>query len=159
MDTKWDDLWNFCIEHFNKKMHGSDHGEVHWRRVERNALRLAIKQGGDQTFVRLFAVLHDCCRENEFEDSEHGDRAAKLARKLRGTYFDLDDDRFNRLCFALSGHDRGERSEDLDIGICWDADRLDLVRVGIIPMVSYFSTKVGIEECRTLVRGNHEYSK
>ena len=46
---------------------------------------------------------------------------------------------------ACAKHNDGEVSEDPTIGVCWDADRLDLLRVGIIPLDKYLSTKAGKE--------------
>jgi uncharacterized protein len=147
------DLWDFCTDHFAKAMPGSDHGHEHWRRVERHALELARKTGANQKFVRLFAVLHDCCRQNETDDPQHGQRAADLADTLRGKYFDIDDGSMQNLRYALIHHDRGETCRtNVDIGTCWDADRLDLIRVDILPLPSFFSTKAGIDACMAILR-------
>jgi len=40
-------------------------------------------------------------------------------------------------------HDRGEVSDDPTIGACWDADRLTLARLGILPSVGLLSTEAG----------------
>ena len=65
------------------------HGIAHWARVLENGLRLARETGAVIEVVQLFAILHDCRRLNEGFDPEHGHRAAKLARTLRGQVFDL----------------------------------------------------------------------
>jgi len=36
----------------------------------------------------------------------------------------------------------------ISIGTCWDADRLDLGRVGVIPSVNFMSTPAGKEVVR-----------
>jgi uncharacterized protein len=41
---------------------------------------------------------------------------------------------------ALTEHADGYKSEDPTIGVCWDADRLDLPRVGIQPNRELLST-------------------
>jgi uncharacterized protein len=119
------------------------HGPRHWKAVERNALLLAESTGADVLVVRLFAVLHDCKRFSEGRDPDHGPRAAEFAATVRGTHFELDDARFALLTEACAWHDRGRVSGDPTIGTCWDADRLDLVRVGVTPVASLMSTEAG----------------
>lgn len=121
----------------------SDHGPGHWRRVERNGLLLATRTGADVTVVRLFALFHDSRRENEFTDRDHGKRGAQLAASLRGTLFDLPDEDFELLHYACTWHTDGHHHEHPTIGTCWDADRLDLGRVGIEPDAAFMSTGFG----------------
>ena len=45
----------------------------------------------------------------------------------------LNDTQFKQLTNACKGHTYGERPECITINTCWDADRLDLLRVGIMP--------------------------
>jgi uncharacterized protein len=80
---------------------------------------------------------------NESHDPQHGRRAADWAHDLRGEAFELPQDEFDLLCQAMIWHDKGRTSADATIGTCWDADRLDLPRVGIRPHVSYMSTAYG----------------
>ena len=56
---------------------GEKHGISHWKRVERNGLLLATLECY-VTVIRLFAYLHDSCREDDSYDEEHGPRAAKM---------------------------------------------------------------------------------
>jgi uncharacterized protein len=138
-----DGLWRYIAEQF--PLGGeSIHGPSHWRRVERNGRELAAATpGADEVVVRLFAVLHDSRRENEWTDHEHGLRGAELAQVLRGQFFELEDRRFALLYYACAWHERGRVSNDPTIGACWDADRLDLPRVGVRPMVELMSTAAG----------------
>ena len=138
----WETLWTLAAGRFILGT-GSIHGPHHWRKVERNAVQLAADSGADETVVRLFAALHDSCRQNESYDPEHGLRAAEWAAELRGRDFDLDDGRFELLTQALIGHDKGYTSADPTIGTCWDADRLELTRVGVRPDPKYMSTIPG----------------
>jgi uncharacterized protein len=135
-------LWQFISAQF---LLGRDsyHGPAHWRRVEELGLKVAEQSGADVTVVRLFAVFHDACRENESHDPQHGPRAAKFAAQLRGTRFELDDARFDLLTLACMQHTFGKLSRDATIGTCWDADRLDLPRVGVIPRPELMSTAAG----------------
>jgi uncharacterized protein len=93
-------------------------------------------------------VLHDSHRKNESHDPDHGKRASEWAKVLRGDAFELPDDAFNTLCQALIWHDKGRTSDDPTIGTCWDADRLDLTRVGVKPAETFMSTGRG----RSIVR-------
>jgi uncharacterized protein len=112
---------------------GGDHGLAHWARVLENGLRLAGETGADGEVVQLFAVLHDSRRVNEATDPDHGARAAEFARALRGRWFDLRDHQFGLLHRACAGHTHERTHPDITIQTCWDADRLDLGRVGIAP--------------------------
>ena len=109
--------------------HGT-HGVGHWARVLSNGLRLVDGTGVNPDIVSLFAVFHDARRLNEHTDHGHGRRGAALAAELRGTLFELPDDDFLLLRLACEGHTDGGTDADLAIQICWDADRLDLARVG-----------------------------
>ena len=118
------------------------HGIAHWARVLENGVRLAEETGANVEVIQLFAVLHDSRRINEGTDPEHGPRAAEFAVRLRGRVLDLDDDRFELLYRACQGHTRERTHPDVTIQTCWDADRLDLGRVGIVPIPSRLCTEV-----------------
>ncbi len=109
------------------------HGVAHWARVLENGLRLAAETGADVAVVSLFAVLHDSRRKNEGHDPDHGPRAARFAEKLRGKVSDLDDRAFGLLIQACEGHTHDPTHPDVTVRTCYDADRLDLGRVGMVP--------------------------
>lgn len=109
------------------------HGVVHWARVMQNGLRIADATGADREVIELFALFHDSQRINEDEDAGHGRRGAEFARSLRGELVFLDDARFELLHEACRLHTDGLTTDDPTLGACWDADRLDLGRVGIVP--------------------------
>lgn len=123
----------------------SVHGPDHWRRVERNGLLLSGRTGADVTVVRLFALFHDSRRENDQRDNGHGRRGAMLAEGLRGVAYDLAGVQLELLRIACVGHTDGLLHDDPTIGTCWDADRLDLGRVGITPRPKFMSTAYGRE--------------
>jgi uncharacterized protein len=116
------------------------HGVVHWARVAENGLRIAEANGGDAEVVRLFAVFHDSRRVNEMRDKDHGLRGGELARSLRGSLVHLDDGRFEQLFEACRLHTDGLTTGDPTLQACWDADRLDLGRVGITPKANRLCT-------------------
>ena len=89
--------------------------------------------------VELFAFLHDSQREDEWCDPGHGARGADYARALQGRFFDLKPAQLDRLSYAIRYHSGGEVSTDVTIQSCWDADRLDLGRVGITPDERFLS--------------------
>ncbi len=143
------ELWDVCTAGFALGSH-SLHGPRHWRNVYFNGIQLVAESGGaaDVTVVRLFAILHDSQRLTEGHDPDHGPRAAIVAAGWRGQYFDLETARMEMLHTACALHDRGQVSADATIGACWDADRLDLPRVGIEPAKSLMSTAAGKRRAR-----------
>ncbi|MDR0534562.1 MAG: hypothetical protein LBH01_11475 [Verrucomicrobiales bacterium] len=147
MATNWCDferLANVVMEQFHADAY-SVHGPAHWRRVEQNALWLSTKTGADVLVVRLFAWFHDSRRENDFTDPYHGRRGADYATKLRGELFQLEDAAFDLLYYACEWHTDRDHSQNVTVGTCWDADRLDLGRVGMIPSEEFMSTDFGKE--------------
>jgi uncharacterized protein len=117
------------------------HGVVHWARVLENGRRLCSETGADIEVIELFAVLHDCRRLNEHTDPRHGPRAAAFARRMRGRLFELTEAGFQLLHGACAGHTHVRTHRDITIQTCWDADRLDLGRVGITPDPHYLGTE------------------
>ncbi len=117
------------------------HGVAHWARVLENGLRLAEETGANVEVVGLFAVLHDSRRVNESTDPDHGPRAAVFAKTYRGRLFELPDHEFRLLHRACHGHTHERTHPDVTVQTCWDADRLDLGRVGITPHPSYLGTE------------------
>src|SRR5262245_31326729 len=117
------------------------HGIRHWHRVRENGHRLARHTGANKELVELFAFLHDCCREDDDGDPGHGERAAEFARTLRGTILHLGDEDFALLYEAIRDHELGRTRGDVTVLSCWDADRLDLGRVGRRPNPQYLGTE------------------
>jgi uncharacterized protein len=113
--------------------------------VERNGLVLSTRTGANIAVVRLFAIFHDCRRENDLFDEGHGARGAEYAMNLRNTFFDLPDDAFELLLYACKWHTNVQRHDHPTIGTCWDADRLDLGRISVIPDPEFMSTDFGRE--------------
>ncbi len=116
------------------------HGAIHWARVMETGWRLAELTGARPHVVELFAVFHDARRLNEHSDHDHGRRGAELAVQLRGSSFELSDGDFALLHEACSLHTDGLTDGDTTVQTCWDADRLDLGRVGITPEPRYLCT-------------------
>ena len=94
---------------------------------------LAGMESANLSIVELFCMLHDTQRRNERRDPSHGRRAARYAKSLRGVWFDLSDKEMELLTEALKHHSDDYTEADITVQGCWDADRLDLGRVGIKP--------------------------
>lgn len=109
------------------------HGAPHWTRVRENGLRLAARTGAKSRVVELFAFLHDARRLHDGHDPQHGQRAAHFAKELAGSAFQLEPADLELLTIACSKHSDGLITGDITVMTCWDADRLDLGRVGNRP--------------------------
>ena len=120
------------------------HGPSHWHRVEKNSLYLAARTpGADEAVIRLFALFHDSMRCHDGFDQGHGGRGAALLSSCHGTIFQLGSVLYEVLFTACRDHTDVDRTDDLTIACCWDADRLDLPRVNITPQPEFFSTSTG----------------
>ena len=127
-------LLDWVVQSFKLDVHGI-HGASHWARVMHMGEWLCQREGTDAQVVRLFAVIHDSCRESNGDDPEHGHRAAKLVNKLhrKGLLGSISPTQLGWLKDACKGHSEGGTRGPLPIQVCWDADRLDLARLGIRP--------------------------
>ncbi len=117
---------------FENRLYESEvHGIEHWHQVEFNGLLLASRTKADVDVVRLFAIFHDCRRMDDRHDINHGPRGAEFAKLCREKkLFELEDERFEKLYKACELHTQALRTGDATIDTCFDADRLDLGRVG-----------------------------
>ncbi len=118
------------------------HGYSHWARVRQNGLRLAGMTGASADVVELFAFLHDSQRRNDGIDPDHGKRAADFIDSLKDVHVRLSDEDLQLLKHACACHTEGLTEGDVTVQTCWDADRLDLGRVGIKPDAQQLCTCV-----------------
>ena len=116
------------------------HGLSHWGRVLENGFKIAQEEGGDRTVITLFAIFHDACRLNEKVDPGHGQRAAVLARQMLLNHPEISRKQLALLVDACRDHTDGKTEAPVTIQACWDADRLDLARVGILPKPAFLCT-------------------
>ena len=140
----YDELWDHAKSIFLCDL-DSIHGPNHWKRVEKNGIPIGEQIGADLTVVRLFAIYHDSCRLNDGHDGEHGPRAADMLLTEHKNLFNIQKDQLIKLLYAIRHHTLGQISQDVTIGTCWDADRLELGRVGISPSPEFMSTGIGKE--------------
>ena len=142
------DLIKACLElvepQFRLDINHGWHGVGHWARVWRNGLELCEVMNQPQKVPCAFAFLHDSQRFDEGMDSMHGPRAVEWLNRLyhEGKLgpLNLDLREYKLLVRAIDGHSYGETEEHQIVQICWDADRLDLGRVGTMPLARYLCT-------------------
>ena len=101
--------------------------------MHENGVMLSDQEGLKGQVVEFFSLFHDCQRFSEHEDSLHGLRGAELAYELR-EHVSLNDDDFELLSRACRLHTHAKTDIDLTVQVCFDADRLDLGRVGNKPI-------------------------
>jgi len=119
------------------------HGVSHWSRVWFHGRRIAASMDVNPSVLAWFAYLHDSQRHNDGHDPLHGQRAADFAVQLRRERLivELDATEFEHLCEAMRLHSDGHTESEPAIRACWDADRLDLYRVGIRPLPRLLCTE------------------
>ncbi len=135
-------LREYAIKH-SKLGDYSVHGVSHWDRVARNA-EVLITSDVDELVVKAFAYIHDVERVNDSDDLQHGPRAALLVDEIRSSVLSfLNDQEIEQLKEACRLHTLRHRTEDPTVNACFDADRLDLGRVGITPNPDKMATTAG----------------
>jgi uncharacterized protein len=117
------------------------HGVPHWARVRWNGLTIAQVNGARPDVVELFAFLHDSQRFHDGRDREHGARGADFTLQLNRELLLLDRPGLEMLAYAVRHHSDGLTEADVTVQTCWDADRLDLGRVGITPRAERLCTE------------------
>lgn len=128
-------LMDKIIERIHQGLHissNSIHAESHWKRVAAFGEYIAKKEKLNKHLMRLFAYFHDSKRFNDSVDPKHGPRAAEYIKTFTLTELGLNKNERNQLIFACRYHTYEEKTEDIDVLACWDSDRLDLPRVGIV---------------------------
>ena len=117
------------------------HGVSHWARVRVNGLLIAKQNGANQRVVELFAFLHDVKREADFNDPDHGERAALFIDTLSDELLGINSADKELLKLACHDHSKGLIDGDITVRTCWDADRLDLGRGGLRPNTKKLCTE------------------
>ena len=128
---------------------GATHGVWHWDRVYENGMKLLTPEV-NPLVVGLFAYLHDSCRRNDGRDPMHGPRAAKFIDTIRTSQLaGMTDEEIGLLKEACRLHTSAHKTGNPTIDACFDADRLDLWRVGITPDPNHLATEKGKEIARS----------
>jgi len=148
----------------HRSMDSALHGAEHWHRVARYGACLAAALGLSETVahnVQVFAWMHDLARVSDGRDPEHGARGAERFREIGENLFAGLAERDRQLIESgIRLHNAGMTAEEAVrtgallvleyddattmacVGACWDADRLDLLRLGIRPHAERMSTPV-----------------
>lgn len=123
-------LRDFIADHYKE----GSHGLSHWQAVESYGRLIAQSRiEVDEDVVRWFAYLHDVQRISDLDDIDHGQRAAQYIDVIRSSYLsDLSDNQIQLLKKACALHTITQSTTDITINCCFDADRLDLMRFGIV---------------------------
>ncbi len=136
------------------------HGVAHWARVHRYGQQLARRMGLHPQLrecVAVFAWTHDLARFDDSGGREHALAGARYLDKVVPAAFPhLSPSQIKLIRAAIYYHSHGcaadearhqgwfgeVRGEEIikAIGCCWDADRLDLLRLGIEPDPNRMST-------------------
>lgn len=112
-------LREFCVSRWPEKM-GATHGIEHWDRVAMFG-KMLYQEGADKDVIACFAYLHDSYLKS------------------------LSDEQIETLKTACEMHTVVPRTGDITVNICFDSDRMDLLRVGILPVPERMATKRGAE--------------
>ena len=144
-------ILDIIVNDFKIDFYG-DHGIRHWERVYNNSKILSEYYNIKSDVFELFALLHDSKREDEYCDINHGYRASLFVTELiDDELIKLDKKDQDRLLFACANHTIKDKTdllcEDIVVKICFDSDKLDLGRVGIIPDPFRMNTDYAKELC------------
>jgi len=121
------------------------HGSQHWKCVSKLGIHLARNTpDSDVEVAFLFGLFHDSMRHNDDSDPEHGIRGANLVSETvdEGVLV-LRQPQIDALRYACATHTGASPTDDPVVGVCYDADRLNLWRVGTAPSPEYISTIEG----------------
>lgn len=136
------------------------HGLNHWRRVEAFGLLMAeVCPEADKEVISWFAYTHDSMRTDDGCCTEHGPNAAELINKVRDSYMsELSDKQIQKLRTACYHHTFEKNAEDITVDICFDADRLDLLRCGLTPDPQMMAGEIGAELAGVLATAADGYT-
>jgi len=125
----------------------SIHGLTHWKNVAVIGRYLSARTMADEVVVSHFAYLHDSKRKTEDYEPDHGLKARLLGLELaKGGLIQLSQKQLHQLFTACEIHsDSQAKVDDVTIATCLDADRIDLLRLGIMPEEELLYTPAGKE--------------
>ena len=123
-----------------KQLMGFDvgHDWEHAKRVLRNALKIAEKEGGDKEIIELAAITHDVI-DHKFVDSDEATQIL-ISRLIEHNIDKYKVDQVIRIItnISFSKADKNKAPDTLEFKIVQDADRLDAIgAIGIARTFSY----------------------
>lgn len=116
------------------------HGISHLRRVAYLSGRYAYILKINLNDAVIAGYLHDCARENDSNGNSHAYESAYLAKGI--IQGNLPVTNINKIFYTIYHHADGITTKDPFMGCIWDADRLNLLRIGIIPNEKLLSTQL-----------------
>ena len=147
-----DDIQSYALETFALDPFGI-HGLTHWYGVQAFGRAILKGDGRDSIenllLVDLFGLLHDVARLDDGRDPDHGVRAGVVVRML-DKLKDIPWEIVQNLARACETHVSGKRPDNYIVGVCWDADRLDLSRFHWDIDQDLISTRTGRQIARDL---------
>lgn len=141
--------------------HSLVHGVAHWARVHRFGLTLSKKLNltePEKLSIALFAWCHDLARTDDSGNQHHAyDGACYVEEIVNCLFKGFPEDVLQMAQIAIKHHSDSMNAEEAQhagkidtpfsrestlnvLGCCWDADRLDLLRLNIIPEETRMST-------------------
>jgi len=117
------------IKNFSKKnIKNNDpwHRISHIEQTVKISIALAKKEKADINKCIVSAWLHDIAKNKEKQKINHGNAAAKIAKKflkeIKISNKDIED-----ICYAIQQHNKGEKKKTKEAQILWDADKLQAI--------------------------------
>jgi len=140
-----------ATEEVSSSRESACHGPQHWRCVSLVGVRLCdVTRGADTLVAFLFGLFHDAMRLNDWDDPGHGARGAALLRRFYDEgLVPISVPQFEATVLACQTHTEAAPTKRAVLGVCYDADRLNLWRVCVRPEPAYLSTNAGKEMART----------
>lgn len=116
------------------------HGIKHLRTVAYLSARFAYSFNLEIKPIILAGYLHDCARNNDDSGNIHAHQSAHLAKDIiEHNWPNLYREKIYETIFF---HADGLTTNDLFTGCIWDADRISLIRLGIVPRIDMLSTEL-----------------
>lgn len=138
MRVDFEQVRNIAFKHM--KLKKGLHGFGHIERVVEYAKLIAKKEcPGKYEDIIVGAYLHDVGRIDDSENNEHALKSAEIAEFLISRHWPWLDKK--KIVEAIKYHADGDVTDDHVIGAIWDADRLDLDRIGKVIDCNLLSTK------------------
>jgi len=145
-----------CRSNFSfsaSKLHGIDH----LRQVAYLAGRFALITGASLKPTVIGGYLHDWARHDDYGGNEHAHKSAELAKRIiKKNWPNIDSEKIIK---AIYFHADGLVSNDPLIGSIWDADRITLTRLGIMPDPKLLSTKIAKRFYNMFIKHNNIFAE
>lgn len=152
LPSKWLPLLDAVTKQHKLDLDKSGHGPHHWFRVidigltlAKNAPELNI----DTDVIIGFGLLHDSARTHDGHCLKHGPESLTVIRELHDL-IPLNNDQMLLLSIACVNHTSAQNTDfpihEPTLHACFDSDRLDLWRVGILPDSRYLFLDVSKSE-------------